>query len=89
MNDLRRDINEVFAKQQGQLGDAAGTGNRMLRAATAGRRPNRQLWPSVAGVALVLVAVTHAHCDSHRNSRPHPDVAAAACARYHTSDPLP
>jgi hypothetical protein len=56
MNDLRRDINEVFAKQQGQLGDAAGTGNRMLRAATAGRRVNRQLWPSVVGVALVLVA---------------------------------
>jgi hypothetical protein len=56
MNDLRHDINEVFAKQQGQLGDAAGTGNRMLRAATAGRRVNRQFWPSVAGVALVLVA---------------------------------
>ena len=56
MNDLRRDINEVFAKQQGQLGDVAGAGNRMLRAATAGRRINRQLWPSVAGVALVLVA---------------------------------
>ena len=56
MNDLRRDINDVFVKQQGQLGDAAGTGNRMLRAATAGRRANRQLWPSLAGVALVLVA---------------------------------
>src|SRR5438034_11540582 len=56
MNDLRRDINEVFAKQQGQLGDVAGAGNRMLRAATVGRRINRQLWPSVAGVALVLVA---------------------------------
>ena len=56
MNDLRRDINEVFAKQQAQLGDAAGTSNQMLRAATAGRRVDRQLWPSVAGVALVLVA---------------------------------
>jgi len=58
MNDLRRDINEVFAKQQGQLGDVAGAGNRMLRAATAGRRSNRQLWSSVAGVALVLVAAS-------------------------------
>ncbi|HVS07221.1 MAG TPA: hypothetical protein VHK65_13800 [Candidatus Dormibacteraeota bacterium] len=58
MNDLRRDVNEVFAKQQGQLGEVAGTGNRMLRAATAGRRVNRQLWPSVAGVALVLVAAS-------------------------------
>ena len=58
MNDLRRDINEVFAKQQAQLGDAAGTSNQMLRAATAGRRVNRQLWPSVAGVALVLVAAS-------------------------------
>jgi len=58
MNDLRRDINEVFAKQQAQLGDAAGTSNRMLGAATVGRRPNRQLWPSVAGVALVLVAAS-------------------------------
>jgi len=56
MNDLRRDINEVFAKQQDQLGDVAGAGNRMLRAATAGRRVNPQLWRSVAGVALVLVA---------------------------------
>ena len=56
MNDLRRDINEVFAKQQGQLGDVVGAGNRMLRSATAGRRINRQLWSSVAGVALVLVA---------------------------------
>ncbi len=58
MNDLRRDINEIFAKQQGQLGDVAGAGNPMLRAATAGRRVNRQLWPSVAGVALVLVAAS-------------------------------
>ena len=58
MNDLRRDINEVFAKQQAQLGDVAGAGNRMLRAATAGRRVNRQLRPSVAGVALVLVAAS-------------------------------
>ena len=56
MNDLRHDINEVFAKQQGQLGDALGAGNRMLRAATLGRRRNVQLWRSVAGVALVLVA---------------------------------
>jgi len=58
MNDLRRDVNEVFAKQQGQLGDIAGSGNRMLRAATVGRRVNRQLWPSVAGVALVLIAAS-------------------------------
>src|SRR5258708_17009486 len=56
MNDLRRDVNEVFAKQQGQLGDIAGSGNRMLRAATSGRRVNRQVWPQVAGVALVLIA---------------------------------
>jgi hypothetical protein len=58
MNDLRHDINEVFAKQQAQLADVAGASNRMLRAATAGRRVNRQLWPSVAGVALVLVAAS-------------------------------
>lgn len=58
MNDLRRDINNVFAKQQAQLGDAAGAGDQMLRTATAGRRVNRQLWPSVAGVALVLVAAS-------------------------------
>ena len=58
MNDLRRDINNVFAKQQEQLGDAAGAGSRMLRAATAQRRVNRQLLRSVAGVALVLVAAS-------------------------------
>jgi hypothetical protein len=58
MNDLRRDINEVFEKQQGQLGDVAGTGSRMLRAATAGRHVNRQPWRSVAGVAVVLVAAS-------------------------------
>src|SRR5438874_2097600 len=56
MNDLRREINDVFAKQQEQLGDAASAGNRMLRSATVGRRVNSRLWPSVAGVALVLVA---------------------------------
>ena len=58
MNDLRRDIHEVFEKQQGQMGDIPGTSQRMLRAATAGRRVNSQLWPSVAGVALVLVAAS-------------------------------
>ena len=58
MNDLRRDINEVFARQQSQLDDVSGAGNRMLREATAGRRINRQLWPSLAGVALVLIAAS-------------------------------
>jgi hypothetical protein len=58
MNDLRRDINEVFAKQQAQLSDLASASNRMLRVASGGRRVNRQLWPSVAGVALVLVAAS-------------------------------
>jgi len=56
MNDLRKDVNEVFARQQVQLGDVSQATSRMLHAATAGRRVNRQLWPSVAGVALVLVA---------------------------------
>jgi hypothetical protein len=58
MNDLRRDINEVFEKQQEQVGDVAGTGSRILRQATAGRRVNRQLWTSLAGVALVLAAAS-------------------------------
>jgi hypothetical protein len=58
MNDLRRDINEVFATQQAQMGDVSGASNRMLRAATGGRRVNRQLWTSVAGVALVLIAAS-------------------------------
>jgi hypothetical protein len=56
MNDLRRDVNEVFANQQTQLGDMAQARNRMLRAATSTGRVNRQLWPSVAGLAMVLVA---------------------------------
>lgn len=56
MNDLRREINEVFASQQSQLGDVSQTSNRMLHTATGARRVNRQLWASVAGVALVLVA---------------------------------
>jgi len=58
MNDLRREVNEVFANQQAQLGDVSQTSNRMVRAAIGGRRVHRQLWPSVAGVALVLVAAT-------------------------------
>jgi hypothetical protein len=58
MNDLRREINEIFANQQTQLGDVSQTSNRMMRAATQTRRVNRQLWPTVAGVALVLVAAT-------------------------------
>jgi hypothetical protein len=56
MNDLRKEINEVFARQQGQLGDVSQAGNRMLRAATGTPRVNRQVWASVAGVAMVLVA---------------------------------
>ena len=56
MNDLRREINEVFANQQTQMGDVSQTSNRMMRAATGGRRVNHQLWPTVAGVALVAVA---------------------------------
>jgi len=56
MNDLRREINEVFASQQTQMGDVSQTSNRMMRAATGTRRVNQQLWRSVAGVAMVLVA---------------------------------
>jgi hypothetical protein len=56
MNDLRKEINEVFARQQGQLGDVSQASNRMLRAATGTRRVNRQMWASLAGVAMVLVA---------------------------------
>ena len=58
MNDLRRDVNDVFANQQAQLGDVSQSSNRMLRAAIPTRRVHRQLWPSVAGVALVLLAAT-------------------------------
>ncbi len=56
MNDLRREINEIFASQQTQMGDVSQTSNRMMRAATGTRRVNPQLWRSVAGVAMVLVA---------------------------------
>jgi hypothetical protein len=56
MNDLRREMNEVFARQQAQLGDVSQSSNRMLRTATGSRRVNRQLWASAAGFALVLVA---------------------------------
>jgi hypothetical protein len=58
MNDLRREINEIFANQQTQMGDVSQTSNRMVRAATGRRRVNPQLWRSVAGVAMVLVAAT-------------------------------
>lgn len=58
MNDLRREINEVFASQQTQMGDVSQTSNRLMRAATGTRRGNQQLWRSVAGVAMVLVAAT-------------------------------
>jgi hypothetical protein len=58
MNDLRREINEVFANQQTQMGDVSQTSDRMMRAAAGTRRVNRQLWPSLAGVAMVLVAAT-------------------------------
>lgn len=56
MNDLRREMNEVFARQQAQLDDVSQTSHRMLRTATGSRRVNRQLWASAAGFALVLVA---------------------------------
>jgi hypothetical protein len=56
MNDLRREINEIFAVQQTHLGDVSQTSNRLVRGATGTRRVNRQLWTPVAGVAMVLVA---------------------------------
>jgi Tol biopolymer transport system component len=56
MNDLRKDINAVFAWQQGQLGDVSSASNRMLRAASAQRRGHHQLRTALAGVALVLIA---------------------------------
>jgi hypothetical protein len=56
MNDLRKDINAVFARQQDQLGNGSSAGNRMLRAASAERRGHRQLRTALAGVALVLIA---------------------------------
>lgn len=56
MNELRNDINEVFARQQNQLGDVSEVGGRMLRAATSARRVNRQLRSAVVGVAVVLIA---------------------------------
>jgi hypothetical protein len=56
MNDVRREIKEVFASQQTQLGDVSQTSTRLLRAAIPTRRVNRHLWASVAGMALVLVA---------------------------------
>jgi len=58
MNDLRQDINAVFARQQGQLGDVSSASNRMLGVATAGRPGNRQVRTALAGVVLVLVAAT-------------------------------
>ena len=58
MNDLRKDINAVFARQQGQLGDVSSAGNRMLGVANAGRRGDRRVRTALAGVALVLVAAT-------------------------------
>jgi Tol biopolymer transport system component len=58
MNDLRKEINEVFARQQGQLGDVSQASNRMLGVATARRPGNRPVRTALAGVALVLVAAT-------------------------------
>jgi hypothetical protein len=58
MNDLRRDINDVLERQQAELREIPATRSRMLRAATSPRRRSAQLWPSVAGVAVVLVAAS-------------------------------
>ena len=58
MNDLRKDINAAFARQQGQLGDVSSASNRMLAVATGGRRGNRHLRTAFAGVAVVLVAAS-------------------------------
>jgi hypothetical protein len=59
MNDLKREINQAFdQQQQSQLGDLSQTTNRMLRTATAVRPKEGQLWRSVAGVAIVLLAAS-------------------------------
>ena len=51
MNDLRKDINAAFGRQQGQLCDVSSASNRMLAVATGGRRGNRHLRTAFAGVA--------------------------------------
>ena len=56
MNDLRNDINAVFARQQDQLGDVSSVSDGMLGVVTARRRGHRQLRTALAGVALVLIA---------------------------------
>jgi dipeptidyl aminopeptidase/acylaminoacyl peptidase len=58
MNDLRKDINAVFDRQQDKLGDASSTSNHMVRLASATRRGKRQLRTALAGVAVVLVAAS-------------------------------
>jgi len=56
MNDLRKDINAVFARQQGQLGDVSSASSRMLGVATVGSTDDRPVRTALAGVTLVLVA---------------------------------
>ena len=56
MNDLRKDINAVFARQQGQLGDVSSASSRMLGVATVGSTGDRPVRTALAGITLVLVA---------------------------------
>ncbi len=58
MNDLRREIKEGFAPLQSQITNMPPIEDRMLRTAKATKPASRraQLWPSLTGVALVLIA---------------------------------
>src|SRR4029077_6947567 len=61
MDDLRRDVNEVFEKGQAGLGDLTGARERMIRSALAARtseRGNRmQLAASVATILIAAVVI--------------------------------
>jgi hypothetical protein len=58
MNDLRRDIKDALDRQQSTLHDIPATRARMLHAATEPRGRSAQLLPSLAGVAIVLIAAS-------------------------------
>ena len=95
MNDLRRDINEALDRQQAELRDIPATRARMLRAATEPHRRTSQLLPSLAGVAIVLIAafavgLTVVLRGLHTNSLsgPHPTPTATAAATA-TASPAP
>ena len=81
MDRLRRDIRDVFSRQQEGLGDLGGVRERVLRGAVAKRSepigPRAQFMAGIAAVVLTtLIVATFAYGRAGSNIHPYPPASS-------------